>query len=70
VLVPPKRTLRRRQLRRTPLQRKPAGEAPLLQPLPPPKGRPGRSEAGGRRTRPHHPRGHGLSTLRQASSRA
>jgi hypothetical protein len=43
--------------------------APLPRPLLPPKGRPGRSVAGGRRTRPHYPRGPASSTLRQASSR-
>jgi hypothetical protein len=41
----------------------------LLRPLLPPKGRPGRNTAGGWRTRPHHPRGPGSSTLRPASLR-
>jgi hypothetical protein len=66
-LLPPKQTLRRRRLRRVPLRRKPAGGVPLLRPLLPPKGRPGRNAAGGRRTRPHHPRGPRSSTLRPAS---
>jgi hypothetical protein len=66
-LLPPKRTLRRQQLRRALLRRKPGGGAPLLRPLLPPRGKPGRNAAGGLRTHPHRPRGPGLWMSRPAS---